>query len=858
MTKLRTKLLVFLSVLICSLCLILGITACNNGGEHTHTFGGFWLFDGAEGHYRFATCHPEAKSKLEPHVDENGDLNCDVCGFVMHVHVDEDDDGVCDDCQTVIHKHTFEDKWTFNEIKHWHKATCDHFIERSDYVAHSFTQGLCECGVKESEVKVYALYKNSPEYAQSALYFDQWLAWLESEGITVEYTESGDGVYHYADGRSEVRFIGERTVKVQAVSGGEPLSDVWFMVSMYDGNNYYESNGTIALGIAKTDESGIAEITFRPVGGYSSATAQYHIRVALAADVAIALGTEEEDAKPVPNRYVTSNNKIYYAYEVSENSNSEDIAATVSFTFSKGWNAYDTIELPYKRYYLDQINGKGLQEEGLSYLFTASGNDLFDYFIFEPAKYSFKNSGSVGDSEKIEENAKQAASGIYRIYFSVAGNANATLYYWNEQGVILGASHQTKADGTPSDEYITSISGGTAGDGKYTGSNFVNVTVVPANGLRQFQFGIISDKAANVTITVERISDFVIGSNNPITVGDNDNILLQGNGAIADLKLQNVPAGYYSLTISTTEADAKKNGNFSAYVSSGNEIPLWDGISQIKGIIYIPEGAETLCIINNYGSNEDILTVSLTLSLYEGTVVKEGEEISVPVSGDKDVKQEIFLDGSFTSGAYKLELTLTGGQSITGMIWNVRAYVGDASYSISLPGSTNINGEAKVTEYITINQGDELSFYILNKNSGANFTSSVIYGSLKLTAIPAIEQDETYSAEIGGDSVYYKEYAFVASQAGNYKLSIEQTNTPEFAGEYYGYKDLTTLQVTDSITKNVLKSGKMKGPANEEDCITESVVTFSVEEGGIVIFKFLNNGNSDFPLNLNFVIEYVS
>ena len=293
MTKHRTKLLVFLSVLICSLCLCLGITACSstgNTGGHTHKFGGFWLYDGEDGHYRLATCHPEVKSELEPHVDENGDFNCDVCGFVMHVHVDEDGDLKCDECQTVIHKHTYEDGWTFNENKHWHKANCDHFIERSGYADHDFTAGnVCECGVKESEVKVYALYQNSPEYN---LYFVQWLAWLKAEGITVEYTESGDGIYHYED-HSEVRFLGERTVKVKAQSDGEPLSDVWFMVTLYTDNAYYQSNGTIALGIAKTDENGIAEIAFNPVGGYSSGMVQYRIRVALAADVAIALGIKE-------------------------------------------------------------------------------------------------------------------------------------------------------------------------------------------------------------------------------------------------------------------------------------------------------------------------------------------------------------------------------------------------------------------------------------------------------------------------------------------------------------------------------------------------------------------------------------
>ena len=860
MTKNTRKLLVFLTVFICSLCLCLGLAACNSdngsntgdtgGGEHTHTFGGFWLFDGAEGHYQLATCHTEVKSELEPHVDENADLKCDVCGYSMHVHVDENEDNICDDCQAEIHKHSFADEWTFNEVKHWHKAICEHFIERSDYINHSFSEGVCECGVKESEVKVYALYKNSPEYN---LYFTQWLTWLKANGITsVEYTASGDGIYHYEDGTSEVRFLGERTVKVKAESGGEPVADVWFMVTLYEGNKYYELNGTIALGIAKTDSSGIAQINFNPVGGYSSGKVEYRIRVALAADVAVALGTKEENAKPIPNRYVASN-ASYYPYEVNENSNAEDIAATVNFTFSNGWNAYDTIELPYKRYYLDQINGKGIKEEGFNYMLTTSGKDLFDYFLFEPAKYSFASGNTVDDFAKIEENAKQAASGIYKIHFTYQGNANVTLYYWNEQGVNMSASHQTKTDGTPSDEYITSISGGTAGEHRHTGGNFVNVTIMPATGLRQYQFGVISDTAVKVTITVERVDDFVIRENDPITVGDNDNITLLGNGATAALKLQNVPAGYYYLTVNVTdivnESDAKVNqsGNFSAYVTKGKEVHLWDGISQIKGLINIPEGAETLYLITYYGSDDTVLVVSANLSPYKGTVVRLGEETSVPISGDWNIKQEIFFDESITSGKYYFELTLPGGANLSGALYSVRVLVGDKDYSISLPIGTS--SSEKISTYIDINEGDALSIFILG------YSSAIVNGMLKLSALNTVSQGEKISTELYGFENYFKRYTFVANQAGTYKLTITQTNEPELYNSLFGYTTLAVLEVTNAITGEIIKDGSAFSDTDPENFTLTATVTFELQEGEDMILYFRSYHRNH--LNFDFTIEYV-
>lgn len=894
MTKIHTKLLVFFGVLLCSLCLIFGIAACSNGEhvhtfssewksnatihwhaatcihagerseqgehnfnnqgkctvcgyqsteEHEHTFAGAWLFDGAEGHYRLATCHPEVKSELEPHVDENEDDICDVCDYDMS-----------NDVGSTEHEHTFAEEWTFNEAKHWHNATCEHFTERIYYADHVFIQGVCPCGVKESQVKVYELYKNSPEYD---LYFPQWLDWLAENGITsVEYTESGDGIYHYADGTQEVRFLGSRTIKVKAQSDGEPLSDVWFMVTLFTNNEYYQTNGTMALGIAKTDESGIAEIAFNPVGGYSSVTVQYRIRVALAADVAIALGIKEENAKPIPNRYeVSGTNSEYIAYEVSENSNAEDIAATVNFKFSKGWNAYEQFTLPYARYYEKPYEGEDLKETGTTYEFTTSGENLFDYFYFTPSnKYSFASADGSFTPEQlavIVENFQKAASGIYKIYFTYEGNANVTLYYWNEGGVNMRAYHQTKPDGTPSDDYITSISGGTAGNGKYTGGNFVNVTVTPANGLREFQFGIISDAAVKITFTVERVSDYVIETNGSITLGDNNNITLLGNGEVTALTLKNVPAGYYFLTVNTTETAAKQSGMFSAYVDVKDTAPLWDG-SQIKGIINIPEGTEVLYIVNYHTA--DTLKVSINLTTYQPPVVKEGEEITVPISGIKDIKRVIYFDESVTSGTYKLELTLSGGQALSGALWYVRVVVGDNDYSIFLPTSTNYS--ELVTEYISVNKGDTLSIYILGKKTDSNYISSAVNGKLKLTAFPFIEQGVTVSTELSRDEGTSKEYVFIATREGTYNLSIIQTNEPELLNDWFGYTTLTVLKVTNSLTDGVIKDYNLEGETDINECNKSCSTTFTLQEGETAVLKFTNMHNNN-HLNIEFTIEFV-
>ena len=701
MTRLHKKLLVIFCALVCTLCLCLGITACNTAGKHTHTFDGFWLFDGADGHYRFATCHPDVKSEKEPHVDENQDNKCDVCGYVMHEHTDVDGDNVCDECEQEIHKHEFSDEWTFSENKHWHEATCEHFTERSDYVAHSFSGGVCECGVKESEVKVYDLYKNSPEYE---LFFTQWLDWLESNGITVEYTESGDGIYHYAD-HSEVRFLGERTVKVKAVADGNALADVWFMVAMYntEEKGYYENKGTIALGIAKTGANGVAEVTFRPAGGYSSATIEYRIRIAERKDIAVFEGVDEENASlAFPNRYVVKGGNAGFEYkpvEVSENANGDDIAATIEFNYSKGWNAYNTLELPYKRYYEDLINGTGLKEECATYQFTSSGDNLFDYFIFSPAEYSFAGSTSVEDNAKIEENAKLAASGVYTITFTVNKNANAELYFWDKEGVNLGAFHYTNSDGEPLDSmYLTEKSGD---------NNFVTVTIKPEYGLRLYQLGIKTDTECNVTVTVERISDIGVdytfewdsqAQKSELTIRlPMDELLTFG--------LEGVPEGLYVLTLPNSPKGSGQSdyGRFYTWTDDEQKMRLfepqyWQDVYGLqKGVIRVTEDTKFIYLYHTMGAREN---VKITLEKYELPTVTN-EFVAVPVT-PSSYQNSYTLSLSITAGSYKLSVwvqhTSNGGADKP-----LSVYIGNTLYTLENPSDYMSGGN--------VAQGSDRHFY---------------------------------------------------------------------------------------------------------------------------------------------------
>ena len=701
MTKFHKKLLVFLSVLVCTLCLCLGLAACNpsNGDNtneddgHTHNFAGAWLYDGAEGHYQLATCHPTVKSALEAHVDESEDGKCDVCDYPM---TSEDDE----------HEHTFEEKWTFNEKKHWHDASCEHFIERSEYNDHDFVEGVCECGVKESEVKVYDLYRNSPEYD---LEFVDWLEWLKEHNVeSVEYTASGDGIYHYKDGTSEVRFLGERTAKVSATADGEPLADVWFMISMYytKENKYYESNGTIALGIAKTGANGIAEITFRPVGGYSSETVEYRIRVAEAKDIAKAEKIDEESVRPIPNRYVVKGGNAgfeFEPYEVSENGNSGDIDVTLEFTYSKGWNAYYKLYLPYRRYWQDQVNGTDIQEIGTTYTFTSSGENLFDYFYFSPQLYDYKQGGTIDKNLQIVENAKIASSGVYKISYTVDRNANAELYFWDEDGVNLDTSHQIKGDGTPADTYLTQKVEGESG--------FVTIKISPALGLRLYQLGIKTDIECNLNITVERISDFGVGADYTFE-WDNEaqnsqlNITI-GQEATLKFGLDEVPEGLYVLTLPAAQIGTSDVGRYYAWTDDDEqkfffgEPKYWGDVNPSnKAIIKITEDTNFIFLQNNGNAAKKI---DITLEKYELPTVTDGFA-AVPVT-PAAYGNSYTLPLSVSVGTYNLSVYISDAVN-GGADKPLSVYIGDNQNQLTEPDVYNAGINLFYTYSATVEIGE--------------------------------------------------------------------------------------------------------------------------------------------------------
>ena len=142
----------FVSLVLSGACaLSLTASACSNGSttggdpadtEHEHTYSDEWVYNSTQ-HWHPASCDDtNTVSDQANHVDENGDLVCDVCGW------------------NYPHEHTFDNDWAANAEGHYHPSTCGHDVT-SEVEAHTpDIMGVCTvCGYQVSEPDVSTVEK---------------------------------------------------------------------------------------------------------------------------------------------------------------------------------------------------------------------------------------------------------------------------------------------------------------------------------------------------------------------------------------------------------------------------------------------------------------------------------------------------------------------------------------------------------------------------------------------------------------------------------------------------------------------------------------------------------------------------
>ncbi|MCH5147543.1 MAG: hypothetical protein J1F61_06065 [Clostridiales bacterium] len=774
MNKIHTKLLVFLGAVICSLCLVFGLSACaNNGGNntneddnggdgHTHTFGDLWLPEGDEGHYQLATCHPTVKSDIEPHVDENENEICDVCDYNMHVH-------------------TYAEELSFDQESHWYAATCSHNLTK-DNGEHDFAGGVCECGVTEDEVAVYAMYKAAE--GSGAYSFAIWLKSLKNDGVTeIKVADSGDALYYYDD-TYEVAYFAQRTVTAKATAGGEPLAHVWFSIQLQS-----TTNTTIAA--VETDANGEAVITFTPVS-YSGDNNTYVLRIPEAMNIP---GNEDESILPIPRKYIANDRTI--GLEIDEN-----VMETTTFNFgltlSNDWMddaVRDTH--PYDRTYGDlaSTNPTTIIEKGKDWTIEkTTGNGYMDYFDFEPM---FDYSKTQGNLDTIIANVKRAAQGNYKLSFATESDAEVYLVYWNYNLSIGG--FKKNEDKSPADEYVGSISGvapqGSAIEKKYTGENYVIVRVSEEFGTSRFYLGLYTSKSCSVTISVERIGDYEeeLDETNALGIGEENKLtdieVPYARTVTIPLKSE-VVAGRYMLTLKMKGFTPPANYAYATiegvryyiYRSNGT------GSGEFKGIIEISEGIQKFALGTlGTGYNCDI-----TLEKYEVEITEEKTNYYVPVTPEG--AQVAFDTASFAGKKVNIwvKIVVTNLKTApTVMVKNPDgSVIGEGTASINLA----ILGEiAEDADYLTFEVDGNMSFTALVSIEVVN------------SAVGSLEQELEFTA-LGTADFGYVIVSFTAGEAGDYVLTLSKHEDMSFGVITVGvaYDNDPTNSIFGDMTQNMM------------------------------------------------------
>ena len=137
----------------------------HNSDDHVHTKESRWSFDETR-HWHDVTCEHRGEiiydaSDHDWFENNEGVLMCAVCGYKQH-------------------EHTIDDKWSFDEKRHWHDATCEHrgrvIFDEGSHILTEDDYGLSTCSIcdykKQREFDVEIRYGNHPVDSSNPVVFE--------------------------------------------------------------------------------------------------------------------------------------------------------------------------------------------------------------------------------------------------------------------------------------------------------------------------------------------------------------------------------------------------------------------------------------------------------------------------------------------------------------------------------------------------------------------------------------------------------------------------------------------------------------------------------------------------------------
>ena len=408
------------------------------------------------------------------------------------------------------------------------------------------------------------------------------------------------------------------------------------------------------------------------------------------------------------------------------------------------------------------------------------------------------------------------------------------MYLWDEGGVELSAYHLKQSDGTPQDSYITSISGNQPVGSlipadKFTGENYVTVTVSTTNGLRGYQLGIKTDKACNIKISVDRTGNYEVDTSiQEITLGSNDNkrYTLPQNGTTTALRLVNVNQGTYALTVKPFSAGARPQaGVMSAYILSSERSLLWSDDSY-KGILRIKDSCEYIYIVNN-GPNSEFY---ITLEQYETPAIKEVNNSLPAISNMTNLFAvdpfELSLDDS-VDGVYYFKVTSDVPNAILTETYLKKLTVNINGESTEYRPSDYNNAGSIYEIYITLKRGDKLQLSI-NDNDYAIFVLKVYIESLSY-----FSPGESFTLTPPNSASNIYNYAFSADEAGQYKINFKMKNQPT---SFLDSIREASLMIFDVVSGEQINFNYPESEASKR-MKQEGYITFELSGDDLIILK---------------------
>ena len=345
---------------------------------HEHTYSDAWVYNDTQ-HWHPASCDDtNTVSEQAAHVDENGDLKCDVCGY------------------NYPHEHVFDmDKWTSDETNHWHAALCGHDAKNGEAAHTPDVTGVCTvCGYKvgdpdvstvEKALEVALVQESLAEHAEGTIEYYNAI-YGRTTTYTASYDKYEDYTYTYYDDNYKVTerwfTIGSdgNMMAVESIDGATPSLYQYDLTAEKDemrgyifetviGTNNYYGVTDLVEGLYKNAEASGLETTDKVEDGVYTFTYDWYYEAT------------------TTTGYDDAGNEIIGRYQDGDQYNE----ITVSFTLSSR-NYIETVEAEVVTYDSDSLEfpegddeARGTLKEDAepyteyTYSFTQGGRNPYVY-----------------------------------------------------------------------------------------------------------------------------------------------------------------------------------------------------------------------------------------------------------------------------------------------------------------------------------------------------------------------------------------------------------------------------------------------------------------------------------------------